>query len=638
MKHDPFDPLVIGPSTVPNRIFMAPVKTALGPPDGKVSDRHVAYYRRRAAGGTGTVIVEPMFVDPVGKEHPKQLGIDDDDKVSGLSRLVGVIHEAGAHAVAHINHAGRAANPKASGLPTEAPSAVACPSTGATPQALTAERIEQVIHRFGDAARRAAEAGFDGIELQLGLGYLVAQFLSPRTNHRDDEYAAVGEDRFRFAQRVVRAVREAIGPGRYLIARLSAEERVPGGLGLDDAIELAKRARQWGADAIHVVTGSACDSPPWYYQHMSLPEQVNETLAGQIRQKAGAPVIVAGRLGDPDRIRSLVGEGQVDAIALGRALLADPDLPAKMREGKDDTIQLCGGCLQGCLAKVKEGGPIGCIVNPEIGREADSAVPRRTKKHVVVVGGGPAGLQAALSASERGHRVTLLEKEDLGGQFAHAPLAPGKQGMQRTFESLLRRARQSGIDLRTGVAASADDVIALQPDEVVVATGSQPVRLRIEGLEHALSGADVLARRATVGTRALVIGGGMVGIETAEHLGLDGVETVVVEALEDVARDMELVTRKLTMKRLEQLPVTVFTRTKVTAVRQGTVFVSGPEGAERELGRFDSVVVAVGHRSVDVLSEQLRARGASVHVVGDAAHPGQIWDATQAGAAAARTF
>ncbi len=638
MKQDPFDPLVIGPSTVPNRIFMAPVKTALGPPDGKVSDRHVAYYRRRAAGGTGTVIVEPMFVDPAGKEHPKQLGIEGDDKVPGLARLVEAIHEGGAHAVAHVNHAGRAANPKASGVQPEAPSSVTCPSTGATPQALSADRIEQIIGRFADAARRASMAGFDGVELQMGLGYLVAQFLSPRTNHRDDAYAAVGEDRFRFAWRVVSAVREAMGHDRYLVARLSAEERVPGGLGLDDAVELATRAKQWGVDAIHVVTGSACDSAPWYYQHMSLPEQVNEVLASQIRHRAGGPVIVAGRLGDPERIRFLVGEGQVDGIALGRALLADPDLPAKMREGKDDTVQLCGGCLQGCLAKVKEGGPIGCIVNPDIGREADLVGPARTRKHVVVVGGGPAGLQAAMSASEQGHRVTLLEKEDLGGQFVHAPRAPGKQGMQRTLESLLRRSRQGDIELRTGQKATADDVMALHPDEVVVATGSQPVRLRVEGLEHALSGAEVLGGGTDVGKRVLVIGGGMVGIETAEHLGLLGVETVVVEALEDVARDMEMVTRKLTMKRLESLPVTILTRTKVTAIRQGKVLVVNSDGVGQEIGGFDSIVVAVGHRSVDELSEQLRSRGASVHVVGDAAHPGQIWDATQAGAAAARTF
>jgi len=632
MSPNPFEPLRIGSSLVPNRFFLAPVKTALGGADGKVSPRHVSYYRRRAQGGTGTLISEPLFVDPVGKEHPKQLGIDDDDKVLGLRVLVDAMHGGGALAVAHLNHAGRAANPKASGTLPEAPSAVACPATGVTPRELTIERIVELEGRFAQGAARAVEAGFDGVEVQLGLGYLAAQFLSPRTNRRQDEYGPAGDGRWRFAERVVRGVRGVLGPSRFLIVRLSAEERVEGGLGIDDAIELARRARAWGADAIHVVTGTACDAPSWYYQHMSLVEGVNEKLAGRIRQAVGGPVIVAGRLGDPARVRELIGSEQVDAVALGRSLLADPDLPAKMRSGREDSIQLCGGCLQGCLAKVKQGGPIGCIVNPSIGREDDAAPAASVRRHVVVVGGGPAGLQAAITASDRGHRVTLLEKkEKLGGQFALSFLSPGKEAMRRPFDALVARAERAPIDRKTGVQATVDAVMDLRPDVVVIATGSEPARLPVPGLQHAWSGADVLTGRAPLGRRALVVGGGMVGIEVADHLGLRGVETVVVEALGEIARDMETVTRKLTLKRLASLPVTILTNTKLTAVTDGEAIVQAEQGEPKSLGRFDMVIVAVGSRSVEPLSTPLKSRGVTVHVIGDAASPAQVLDATRAG-------
>ncbi len=632
MSPNPFEPLAIGRSWVPNRFFLAPVKTALGGADGKVSPSHVAYYRRRARGGTGTIISEPLFVDPVGKEHPKQLGIDDDDKVPGLRLLVDAVHGAGALAVAHLNHAGRAANPKASGSVPEAPSSVVCPATGVTPTQLTIGRIVELEGRFAQGAARAVEAGFDGVEVQLGLGYLVAQFLSPRTNRRQDEYGPTGEARWRFAGRVVRGVRAVLGPARILIVRLSAEERVEGGWGLDDATELARRARSWGADAIHVVTGTACDAPAWYYQHMSLPEGANEKLAARIRQAVGGPVIAAGRLGDPARIRDLIGSEQVDAVALGRPLLADPDLPAKMRSGREESIQLCGSCLQGCLAKVKQGGPIGCIVNPAIGREDDAVPAASVRRHVVIVGGGPAGLQAAITASERGHRVTLLEKNDkLGGQFALSFLSPGKEAMRRPFDALVARAERAPIERKTGVETTVDVVLDLKPDVVLIATGSEPARLPVSGLQHAWSGADVLTGRAPLGQRALVVGGGMVGIEVADYLGTRGVETVVVEALGEIARDMEAVTRKLTLERLASLPVTILTNTMVTAVHDGEAIVQAEPGESKSLGRFDMVIVAVGSRSVEPLSTSLTSRGVDVHVIGDAASPAQVFDATRAG-------
>ncbi len=630
MSNQTFEPFPLGSLTLPNRLMLAPVKTALGKPDGKATPKHAAYYRRRAQGGVGLVITEPLFIEPRGKEHPKQLGIDTDDKIEGLKAIVDSVHAAGGRVFAHINHAGRAANPKAMGQPPEAPSAVACPSTGATPEELSEARIHQLVQMFGDAVRRAGRAGFDGVEVQFGLGYLISQFVSPRTNQRGDAYGG-DEGRWRFAEEVADAVKANLPSPMVWTARISAEERVEGGLGLGEATALSERLKAAGAAALHVVTGSACDSPPWYYQHMSLPEGVNDTLALKLREASGLPVVVAGRMGDPGRIRDVVAKG-IDGVALGRPLLADPDFPHKMRDGRDDTIQMCGACLQGCLSRVKSGGPIGCIVNPEVGRETEPMEPSGASKHVVVIGGGPAGLQAAITARQRGHRVTLLDKGKLGGQFALASLAPGKSAMEKTHAALARRAKAEGVDLRTGVVANADTVADLSPDEVVVATGSQAAKVPVPGLEDALSGADILSGETKPGKRALIVGGGLVGIEVAEYLAEHDVSSVVVEMLDEIARDMEPVTRKLTMKRLANMPVTIHRSTKIVRVEGGEAFAQR-EGADQpeSLGKFDTFVVAVGSRSVDEVSKQLRERGLSVHVAGDAAQPGQVWDATQAG-------
>jgi len=436
---------------------------------------------------------------------------------------------------------------------------------------------------------------------------------------------------------VVVAVREAIGPELALAARISADEKTDGGLGINSAIELARRVEDMGVDILHVVTGSACDSPPWYYQHMALPEGVNETLASKIRKEVHLPVIVAGRLGDPYRIREIIDQGMADMVALGRPLLADPNLPIKMLEGRDDEIMGCGACLQGCLAKVKAGGPVSCLINPELGREGEPALQvAAVSDPLVIVGGGPAGLESALIAHRAGFQVTLFERRsELGGQFALAGLTTGKEAMERPFRSLVRAVERSGIDLRLGVEPSPEDIAGLHPTKVVIATGSEPIIPAIPGLEDPLTAEDVLTGRRDVGRRVLILGGGLVGIELAEQLAANGHEIVVVELLEDVARDMEAISRKMTLKRLKELPVVVHTGTRLLSLEGGDALVRDEStGDERSLGSFDSVLVAVGHRSHDPLSTALRETGLEVEAVGDARTPGQVWDATQDGRAA----
>ena len=621
----------IGTLKLKNKFVMAPVKTGYGTPNGDVTEQHIRYYQRRAEGGVAMIICEPFFIHPSGKELPTQIGIHEDNLIPGLQSLVDAVHEKGAKICAHINHAGRAANPKLAGKLLMAPSAVPCPVHGVVPKEMTPEDIEQTIRQLADAARRAVQAGFDAVELQFGLGYLAHQFFSGHTNKRQDEWA----ERLRFPKALLTAVREAIGQEFPLTARISGLELSENGTGIDDAIVLAEMLERNRVDALHVVNGSACDSPPVYYQFFALPEDQNAKAAQRIKQAVSIPVIVTGRNGDPSNIRQLAESRSADFIGMGRPLVADPDLPNKMLSNQDDSVMRCGYCLQGCLLNVKALNGLKCVVNPEVGEVNElHLTPAEKPQNVAVIGGGPAGIKAALTADARGHRVELFEKENhLGGQFALSFLAPAKKGMKILHDDLIHHLNQSSVTVHLNSELTIEKVKQISPDTVILASGAQPKIFPFDGLESTqyYNGFDIYTfRNWQEVKKAVVIGGGLIGVEAAEYIAEHKIETVLIEILPQIAGDMEMISRKLLMNRIASLPVTIFTETCVEKIDGAHIHFT-KDGHAGMITAVDLLVIATGTESTKTLLPQLQESGIRTLTAGDAVQPAKIYEAIHSG-------
>lgn len=402
-----------------NNFFMSAVKTGYGDAEGNISERHLAFWDKRSK-HVAAVIFEPFFIDKKVRELPTQIGIDSDDKIEGHKKLVETVHRNGAKAVAHINHPGRMANPKLPGNVYLSASDIECPNGGQKPKSLSIEEIKIVQQQYVDAAIRAEKAGYDFIELQFGLGYLIAQFISPNSNKRTDEYGGSFENRLRFGLEILRGIKSSTN--LPIIVRLSGDEKYDGGLTIQDAIEIAKVIEQEKIAALHITSGDACMSPPWYYQHHFIAKGKTWELSKKIKENVALPVITVGQVNEPEDIEEIITNNAADFIAIGRALIADPDFVGKYLKQVEGRIRPCSSCLTGCLGRIKIGKGLQCEINPLVGRELEEITPAEEQKNYAIVGGGLSGMQAALALKQRGHQVTLFEKEKLGGQFNFAPL------------------------------------------------------------------------------------------------------------------------------------------------------------------------------------------------------------------------
>jgi 2,4-dienoyl-CoA reductase (NADPH2) len=660
-----FEPIKVGNLELKNRIAMPAIHHCYTP-DGFVNERLIKYYETRALGGAGLITLGGCTIDLLGP-GPMMVGLHDDQFIAGLKKFTAAVKAGGAAVAAQLYQAGRYTHSMMSGQQPAAPSAIASRLTRETPREMTLEDINAVIESFGEAARRAKEAGFDAVEAIASAGYLICQFLSPVTNQRTDQYGGSWENRSRFGIEVVKKIREQVGPDFTIMVRLSGHDFIPGSNTNQEAAIFATLLEEAGADCFNVTGG-------WHESRVpqitgELPRGGFAYLARGIKEAVGVPVIASNRINDPLVAEAILQHHLADMVNMGRPLIADPDLPIKTANGDYKAIRRCIACNQGCLDMVFTFQDVHCTVNPLAGREEQVTVlPADNPRQVLVIGGGPAGLETAYLAAARGHKVTLWEKsETLGGNLRYAAIPPGKEDFITLLDYYEEMLLRYGVNVALNHEAGAEEIIAEQADVVVLATGSNPIEapFPVSNPEMIASALDVLDGTVIPGERVVVIGGGSVGCETAiaiAEMGTISAETVkfllendaetperikellnsgtrqvtLVEMEKGIGRDIGISTRWVTLKCVDRLGVKVFDQHMVKAVDASGVTVV--KDGEQTLLPADTVVIAIGAKSNNQLAEELEGKVKELQVIGDAAKPRKITEAVREGFDLARSL
>ncbi len=642
-----------------NRIVMTAMHLGYTP-DGEVTDRLIDFYSLRAGGGIGLIIVGGCRFDDYGGMD-SMISIHDDKYVPGLKRLTDAVKDKGAKIAAQLYHAGRYTHSSAiEGRKPFSASAVRSKLTGETPRALELEEIPAVQDLFAEAAVRAKESGFDAVEILGSAGYLISQFLSPITNLREDAYGGSFENRMRFGVEVAEKVRRAVGPDYPLIMRLAGNDFMEGGNTNREAKVFAAALEKAGVDLFNVTGG-------WHETRipqltMSVPRQAYTYLAKGIKSAVSVPVLASNRINDPAIGEDILRRGDADLVTMARALIADPDLPNKARDGKTRQIYHCIACNQGCFDNIFQSAPATCLVNPRAGREGELPfAPAPEPKKVLVIGGGPAGMKAACTAAQRGHRVTLIEKEDaLGGQLLLNRLIPGREELVTAATDLANNLDALNVEVMLNREADTSLIKEISPDAVVIATGAKPMVPDIPGIDNpnVVQAWDLLAEKETAGNKVVVIGGNAVGLETALYLSSQGtlsaevlhflminraesIETLtdllnsgdrdvtVVEMTKKVGQDIGASTRWTVMAELGRLGVTI--HKKATAVGITAEGLEFEKHGKTELLAADTIVIAVGSTPYNALADEIESLVPEVHLVGDAKEPRNALDALREG-------
>ena len=630
-----FTPYKIGTCEIPNRLVV-PAMVANMCPDGNATEQYIKYHEEKAKGGWGLIITEDYRINEHSAGYPAVAGLWKEEQIPSHKKFTDIIHQYNSKIFCQIYHAGRQANHNVNGgIKPLSCSPVPCPWNKEIPHELTVAEIKGLVQDFGNTALNAQKAGFDGLEIHAAHGYLIHEFLSPNCNHRIDEYGGSYENRMRFLKEIMEDVRAKVGPDFPLCIRFSAQENSEGGRRMYESRQMLMDIEEWGADAIHLSNGmygvrsSVGIAASFFQQH-----GWNMDFATEAKTFLKIPVITVGRISEPAMAEDIIRSGKADFIAMGRASLADPHWPNKARAGANNDIRHCIGCLQGCTASTYQGVPIYCLVNPELGHEYEYDYSKaKQSKLVYIAGAGIAGMEAARAAAIKGHKVEIFEQKDtVGGQFISAAYPPFKGEFATYTAWLLREIKKyDNIKLHLNSELTPEKITSANPDKVIIASGARAVIPNIPGIDHkkVVLAEDVLLGKSDTGMNVLIVGGGMVGSETAAYLGMQCKDKVTLVELRDaIAMDLEVGIRDDLKECLRRSFVDVKTNTSIAGITD--------EGAQLKQGDnvtlfpCDTVVLAIGTRAHSPLATQLKDVCDFV-VVGDAVKARQAIQASAEG-------
>ena len=607
-------PIRIRNLLIRNRAIMAPMATRFASETGGVTKQLIDYHVERAKGGVGLQIVENVMIFDRALSYV--LKIHSDDRIPGFNELAESIQGWGGRAGLQINHHGMLV-------------------PGFDLNQLNSKQILALVEDFSSAALRVKMAGLDLVEIHGAHAYLIAQFLSPRTNHRSDEWGGTWEKRARFPVAVIRSSREKVGSDFPISFRISGDEFVEGGRTIEETERIVPLFEEAGIDLLHV-SGGGPYTREWTSLSMAFPHGVLVPLASRLKRVVSVPVATVGRINDPLLAERILQEGKADMVAFGRALVADPYFLQKAWRGEWASIRKCTACSDCRMRVVESRVKMKCAVNADVGREGESALlpPRKVKK-VMIIGGGPAGMEAARIARMRGHRVSLYEREKkLGGQLLLAIAPPHKEELNNLLEYLTHQMKALKIAVKLGVEVDSQLIRKIRPEVLVVATGSTPVPPSFEGdpPQRLLTSREILGKRLPKFENFLIIGGGSQGCEMAEYLAERGKKVSVVEILEQIAQDAESTVRKLLLQRLGEKKVAIYTRCRVKSFEGNNAIVINERGEPFPL-QADIVVAAVGASPTlpSFTGLEKMKPAPEVYYIGDSRQPGKIMNAIHDG-------